>query len=341
MNRNMKEWIKKMCNSGERAIMPLITYPGTHLINKKVIDIVKDGKAQYECIQAICSSFNSAAAVMVMDLSVEAEAFGSPVQFSEAETPVVSGHIVSNIDEINNLKIPRVGDGRTGAYIQAAELASKHINDRPVLGGTIGPYSLAGRLFGMSEIMVASMLEPDTVHALLTKTTTFLIDYALAFKKAGADGIIMAEPAAGLLSPAQCQEFSSDYVKRIVDSVQDDNFIVILHNCGNTVNLVQSMLSTGSAGLHFGNAVDMKKIMPQIPKETVAFGNIDPAGVMKNGSPEEVRAKTMNLLMEMKPYNNFVLSTGCDTPPGTSLENINALYKALDDFNEAQKRASA
>jgi len=341
MNRNMKEWINNICNSGERAVMPLITYPGTQLVNKKVIDIVKDGRAQYECIKTICSAFNSAAAVMVMDLSVEAEAFGSPVQFSEIETPVVSGHIVNNINEIYNLAIPQVGEARTGEYIKAAELASKYITDRPVLGGTIGPYSLAGRLFGMSEIMVASMLEPDTVHALLAKTTAFLIDYAKAFKEAGADGIIMAEPAAGLLSPEQCQEFSSDYVKKIVDSVQDDHFIVILHNCGNTVNLVQSMLSTGSAGLHFGNAVDMKKIMPQIPKGIAAFGNIDPAGIMKNGGPEEVKTKTLSLLKEMEPYNNFILSTGCDTPPGTSMENINAFYKAFNDFNEAQKHASA
>ncbi|HAA25193.1 MAG TPA: methylcobamide--CoM methyltransferase [Ruminiclostridium sp.] len=341
MHRNMKEWIKNICNDNERAIMPLITYPGAQLVKKKVIDIVKDGEAQFECIKAICSAFNSAAAVMVMDLSVEAEAFGSPVQFSETETPVVSGHIVSNIDEINSLTIPQVGEARTGAYIKAAELASKYINDRPVFGGIIGPYSLAGRLFGMSEIMVASMLEPDSVHALLSKTTSFLIDYALAFKEAGADGIIIAEPAAGLLSPTQCQEFSSDYVKKIVDSVQDEHFIVILHNCGNTENLVKSMLSTGSIGLHFGNAVDMKKIMPQIPNGIAAFGNIDPAGIMKNGSPEEVREKTMTLLKEMTPYKNFILSTGCDTPPGTPFENIHALYKALDDFNEAQKQASA
>ncbi|NLG89358.1 MAG: methylcobamide--CoM methyltransferase [Clostridiaceae bacterium] len=341
MHRNMKEWINNICSGSKRAIMPLITYPGAQLAKKKVIDIVKNGEAQFECIKAISSAFNSAAAVMVMDLSVEAEAFGSPVRFSETETPVISGHIVNSIDEINSLTIPPVGTARTGVYIQAAELASKYINNRPVFGGIIGPYSLAGRLSGMSEIMVALMLEPDSVHALLAKTTAFLIDYALAFKKAGTNGIIIAEPAAGLLSPDQCQEFSSDYVKRVVDSVQDDHFIVILHNCGNTENLVKSMLSTGSIGLHFGNAVDMKKIMPQIPSGTAAFGNIDPAGIMKNGSPDEVRAKTLTLLKEMKPYKNFVLSTGCDTPPGTPLENIHALYKALDDFNEAQKQASA
>jgi hypothetical protein len=132
MNRNMKEWINNMYNGSERAIMPLITYPGTQLVQKRVIDIVKDGRAQYECIQAICSAFKSAAAVMVMDLSVEAEAFGSPVQFSEIETPVVSGHIVNDIDEINNLAVPQVGEARTGEYIKAAELASKNIKDRPV-----------------------------------------------------------------------------------------------------------------------------------------------------------------------------------------------------------------
>ena len=44
----------------------------------------------------------------------------------------------------------------------------------------------------------------------------------------------MAEPLAGLLSPDLAQEFSADYVKQIVDAVQDDNFLVVYHNCGNT-----------------------------------------------------------------------------------------------------------
>lgn len=57
------------------------------------------------------------------------------------------------------------------------------------------------------------------------------------FKLAGSNGIIIAEPATGLLSPAQCDEFSSQYVKRIVEAVQDDYFLVILHNCGNTVKI--------------------------------------------------------------------------------------------------------
>ena len=69
------------------------------------------------------------------------------------------------------------------------------------------------------------MLEPEVIHILLEKITGFLIDYALAFKEAGANGIIIAEPAAGLLSPVLCEEFSSKYVQRIVEEVQDDYFM--------------------------------------------------------------------------------------------------------------------
>jgi len=70
----------------------------------------------------------------------------------------------------------------------------------------------------------------------LEKATSFLIAYAQAFKDVGANGIIITEPAAGLLSPLMCASFSFEYIKKIVDAVQDDHFMVILHNCGNKKN---------------------------------------------------------------------------------------------------------
>lgn len=340
MKIDMKKWCFDLSNSGPRKAMPIMTYPGLELVNKNVMDVILDGREQYECIAALAQAYPSSAAVTVMDLSVEAEAFGSPVHYSETEVPAVSAKIVSDQESVRNLKIPQVGEGRTRAYLQTAELAAGKINDRPVLGGQIGPFSLAGRLFDMTEIMVALMLEPDTVHLLLEKATAFLIEYAKAFKKSGANGIIIAEPAAGLLSPQHCTEFSSAYVQKIVAAVQDDHFMVILHNCGNTKNLVPSLLSTGAMGFHFGNAVDMTDILPQIPADKIAFGNIDPARVFKNGSAADVSAQTMDLLIKTAAYPNFVLSSGCDIPPGTPLENVTAFFNALEAFNKIHRPAT-
>ncbi len=60
------------------------------------------------------------------------------------------------------------------------------LTDRPVLAGIIGPFSLAGRLLDMTEIMIMTYEDPEVVETVLEKATEFLIKYAQAFKEAGA-----------------------------------------------------------------------------------------------------------------------------------------------------------
>jgi uroporphyrinogen decarboxylase len=333
----MKEWKNRIIQSDEVKALPIMTYPGLALAGKTVLEIITDGESQSKCIEALSKRYNSLAASTVMDLSVEAEAFGSKATFSEVEVPAVSGKIIENAQSAGNLEVPSIGAGRTSVYIEAAKLLAHAIRNKPVLGGHIGPFSLAGRLMDMTEIMMMLIEDPDVVHTVLEKCTQFLCGYAAAFKDAGANGIIIAEPVAGLLSPQMCDEFSSKYVRRIVEAVQDDSFMVVLHNCGNTVKLVNSLVSTKAMALHFGNAVVMKDIMPQIPPDVLAMGNINPAGIFKNGTAEEMEQTVLDLLQSVKGYKNFILSSGCDIPPGTSLGNVDAFFSALDKFNRENK----
>ena len=209
----------------------------------------------------------------------------------------------------------------------------KLIEDRPVLAGVIGPFSLAGRLMDVSEVMVLCYDEPDMVHTVLEKVTDFLIQYILAYKEVGANGVVMAEPLAGMLSPSLEEEFSAPYIKQIVDAVQDDSFLVIYHNCGGAViRQIDSILSTGAAAYHFGNAIDMKKMMEVCPADTVIMGNIDPAGEFKGGTPESIRAATHKVMESCREYPNFVISSGCDIPPLSRWENIDAFFAAVAEF---------
>ena len=317
-----------MENPGLRA-MPLITYPGLELTGETIRDAVTDGDAHAACMEAMAVTWPSAAATSIMDLSVEAEAFGSTVAFSENEVPTVTGRIVSGPDDIASLSVPVVGAKRTGHCIRAVERAAAAINDRPVLGGMIGPYSLAGRLFDMTEIMTAVMLEPAAVHALLEKTVAFLGNYLGELKHAGADGVLVAEPAAGLLSPELCDEFSSGYIRRMIEAAQDDSFMVVLHNCGANASHVATMLSTGAGCLHFGNHVDMEDILDRAPGHVLISGNIDPVGIMRNGTPADVERAVRDLLASAQESANFLLSTGCDVPPGTPIPNVEAFYRTI------------
>jgi uroporphyrinogen decarboxylase len=92
------------------------------------------------------------------------------------------------------------------------------------------------------------------------------------------------------------------------------------------------MVSTGALGYHFGDAVNMKTIMGLMPEGIPAFGNIEPVSVMKLGTPAQVRKRTLELLRECGPFKNYVLSTGCDVPPGTKLENVDAFFDAANEY---------
>ena len=336
-NYNMKQWVAELVGNHPKKPMPILSFPSVSLLGVGVRELISDSTLQARGMQAVAENTPAAASVSFMDLSVEAECFGATVTVTDDEVPTVKEPILEDAEGAEALVVPVVGSGRTGIYLDAIKKAKELITDRPVFAGMIGPFSLAARLFDLSEIMMACYDDPDMVHLVLEKCTQFLTAYAKAYCEAGADGIVMAEPVAGLLSPSLEEEFSAPYVKQIVDAVQNDAFIVIYHNCGNNVpKMLPSILSTGAAAYHFGNAIDMKTdILDRVPADVLVMGNVDPVSVLRMGTPESVREATTALLEKCSMYPNFVLSSGCDMPPKTPWENINAFFAAAKDFYNA------
>jgi len=334
---NMTQWMQQIINNRHRQAIPVMTHPGIEMAGNSIREAVQSGVVHARAIQVINGHFPVAAATSVMDLTLEAEAFGCRIDFPLHEMPNITGRLVSGAQDIDTLAIPDLSSGRIPHYLEAARLTLGNIQDKPVLGGVIGPFSLAGRLYDMSEIMVAIYTEPDAIHLLLEKCTLFVLSYCRELKRLGCSGVVMAEPAAGLLSNDDCLVFSTPFVKRIVDEVQDDNFLVVLHNCGNRGHCTGAMLQTGAGALHFGNAINMAEALEQCPSDMLILGNIDPVGVLKLLPPQEVKKTVTSLLKATAGFKNFVLSTGCDVPPNVPADNIKAFFDALHEFNETQK----
>ena len=326
----VKELLWQIARPDCRAALPILSFPAAQKLGVSVEELVKNAELQADAMAHIAAQTNTAAAVSLMDLSVEAEAFGASVRYFKDEVPAVTGQLVSDEDEADSLEVPSLDAGRIPICVEGIRLAKQKIQDKPVLAGIIGPYSLAGRLCDVTEIMYLCFDEPDAVHTVLKKATEFLIAYGGAMKAAGADGLMMAEPLAGLLSPDMAEEFSHGYVKKIVDALQDETFSVIYHNCGNSVaHMLDGIFAIGADGYHFGNAVDMETIMQSAPADCLCMGNIDPAGQFVQGTPDTMRAAVEDLLARCGTYPNFVLSSGCDIPAHAAWENICAFFEAV------------
>ena len=331
---NMAVWATEIMKSGKREALPIMTHPGIEILGKTVREAVTDGAVHAAAVEAVAKRYPAAAATVIMDLTVEAEAFGAEVVFPEDEVPSVVGRLLNNEQDIEALKVPSLTVGRVPEYLRANLLLSRSITDRPVFAGCIGPYSLAGRLYDMSEMMMLICVNPTAARTLLAKCTEFLIHYCLALKACGVQGVIMAEPAAGLLSDDDCRLFSSVFVKEIVERVQDDDFMLVLHNCGNTGQCTHAMVTSGAAAYHFGNKIDMVEALRDCPSNVPVMGNLDPVCVMQQMSPEEVRRETLALMDQAAAYPNFVVSSGCDIPPYTPEANIDAFFEAVKEWNE-------
>ena len=333
MKRNMKQWLEEWKASSIKKAFPILFFPVVQLMNKTVKELISSSDNLAEGMKLIADRVDSAAAISLMDLSVEAECFGSQVVFAESEVPTIKGSIITEMEEVEALQIPKIGTGRTEIYIDAVRKASKLILDRPIFAGMIGPYSLAGRLLDVTEIIYFCYDEPEMVTLLLDKVTEFLISYGKAYKEVGAHGIMIAEPLAGMLSPNMEAEFSAPFVKRIVEALQDENFLVIYHNCGdNTIQMIDSILTIGADAYHFGNSIDMEEMLQHVPNDIVVMGNVDPAGEFCNGTKESIRKETKELLEKCNKYSNFIISSGCDIPPMSPWENMDAFFDEVKNF---------
>lgn len=328
---NIREILWEAARAEKRRAMPILSFPAVQKMEADVGQLVKDAALQAQAMEIVARDTDTLAAVSLMDLSVEAEAFGAKVRFSPDEVPAVTGQLVADAEDAEALKVPELDAGRAKICAEGVRLAKQRISDKPVLAGMIGPYSLAGRLMDVTEILYVCYDEPETVHAVLEKATAYLIRYGRLLKEAGADGIVLAEPLAGILSPDMAEEFSVPYVKRIIDALQDADFSIVYHNCGNSVSsMLNQIFTQGAAAYHFGNAVDMAAVLAAAPGDVLCMGNIDPAGQLAMGTPDSVRAATKALLAQCGGYKNFVPSSGCDIPAHAKWENIDAFFEALN-----------
>jgi uroporphyrinogen decarboxylase len=309
--------------------MPIAVYPGATLIGVSVRSLVTDAQAQCAASRALHERFQTPIVLSAMDLSAEAEAFGCEIQMSENEVPTVMGRLVTSFAEAEALAVPSPGIARTRVYLDTVRYL-KQLTSRPlVLAGCIGPFSLGGRLAGVSETCELTLTEPELVHLLLEKSTAFLTAYVQAFKAAGADGIIMAEPAAGLLSPRSLAAFSSAYIKRIVEAAEDSHFGIVLHNCAARLAHLPAVLESSCSVLHFGAPMDIVAALDKVPGGVVLCGNLDPISLFVQASPVELARSVSSLLGATAVHRNFIVSSGCDVPHSAPLPNLDTFFSTV------------
>lgn len=327
----MKKKAMQFLQNKEETV-PVLSFPCVQLLGISVRELLSSARTQARGMNAVYEKCPVGAVMSMMDLSVEAEAFGAKVLFGDMDVPVVTKGIIDDIEQVSGIAVPSVDGGRTAICADAIRLAKQSITDVPVFCGCIGPYSLAGRLFDMTELMYACFDDEENTLLLLEKATQFIIEYIKLLKEAGADGVMLAEPAAGLLSPSLAARFSHPFVRRIFEAVDGEDFILCYHNCGNAVgDMAEDIAALPADVFHFGNAVQLHKLLPVFGQDRIVMGNLDPM-LLVNGTPADIENEVQRIYDACCSFPNFMLSSGCDIPAGAKWENIYAYFNKVREL---------
>jgi uroporphyrinogen decarboxylase len=318
-----------------RLALPVASCAGLEITGESVEDLFSVPGSQFKAIMALSDRYLTPVLLTAIDPTAEAETYGCEVRMTAREVPTVVGRLVTSAAEIASLTDPVPGDARTRVPLETAwRLTAEAGENVPVLGAMLGPFSLAARLYGEDEAIAAATAEPETIEALLDNVTGFLCRYALAFRETGAWGVLVAEPAAGRLSPAGLGRFSAAFVKRIVKAAETQDFAVVLHSCRVTIEHLDEVVGSGAGICHFGAPMDILAALGRVAPDVILGGNLDAVAVFQKGTPQAAGEATRALLESTREFKNFIVSSGCDLPPGSPLANLNAFYRAVAEFNK-------
>ncbi len=327
-----QEKLRKAQKEGRRLVAPLVGFPGINITGSTIKLAQQNYGEHFKVVKAIAETFEPDVVFPLMDLSVEANALGRYTVFPKAESATVVKDVFFN-DEIPLMERINIGsDARLLGYVETMKLMRIGLPESILKGAyVIGPYTLSALMMGADVAAIATVLQPDELHMVCEFVTERIQEYTRLLIAAGAQAICVLEPSAVMLGPDQFGEFSVNYVRHIIESSKYSGVATIYHTCGNTMYLVDKMAESGVDAVSLDSSeagVDLPVVAERLSSDVVIMGNINPTGTLLKGNPQEVEKEVFELLERMEFCPNYVLSTGCDLPQETPLENIRAFMEA-------------
>lgn len=319
-------------------IAPLIGFPGRKLTQTTIKENLQDENVQLETLLAIEQRFRPDIIFTFMDLSVEAQAINLHVEFPEDDSPNVVEYPVGDnicLKKYETLDFETIFESSRMKLFANLVRKFKKASETKLSAYVIGPFSLAGLMAGATELMLSVVCEQQFLSCLLDFTNSLVIQYAQRLIDAGADYITILEPTAVMLSPKQFQDFVSPRISKLSSELSVPS---ILHICGDTTHLFSEFRKLKSIfGLSLDSDVDLRLAYERTRKTVI--GNVNPV-IIARASKQRIYREISALVRKMEGISDFVLSSGCDLPPETPLDNISLFWRIFSKF-DSQKLSCA
>ena len=221
-------------------------------------------------------------------------------------------------------------------YFEAVQRTVEAIGDEAfVLAMLRGPLLMASQLCGVEELLIAMLTQPEAVDTVLTFTSAIALRLGKWVLASGAHGLILGEATCSpnFISPKMYREIVHPYHTQLVTQFKAAGWPTVgLHICGNVVPIFDGYLAIWLLTFSF---MDIDYQVPADRAITLAQGrvtlrgNLDPSAVFRFGNVDQVRQATAKLVADTVQAPHWIMSSGCDIPPGTPEANLHTFVDTI------------
>ena len=199
-------------------------------------------------------------------------------------------------------------------------------NDVPIIGKTMGPWTLAYHVFGVEPFLLGSVDNPDETIRALEKLQEFTYLFGEAQVDAGADVLTIPDHATGDLVSGQyyekfLQEIHTEMAERFTVPL-------ILHICGRTVDRMPYIAETGMHAFHFDSKNSPQESMDAVNNKIALVGNINNHETLYSKEADDVKKEVFECLNA----GVQLIAPECAIPLKTKAENLVAINEGITDW---------
>ncbi|OLS30014.1 MAG: Methylcobamide:CoM methyltransferase MtbA [Candidatus Thorarchaeota archaeon AB_25] len=333
MSKTSYDTVVEAVQFKETNWIPVIPIVGLYSMNISGLspnEILHDSEKQAKSQLACQSRFNYDGIFNVMDLSVEAQTLGAEVEFPTNSFPYLKSHPLDHPERFDKIPSLEVKSTRLSVFTDTINrIAEKTKRELYISSYVIGPFTLAGHLLGIDDLMELTVEDEETTASLVAHCAKVVEPYIEAQVEAGTDNIVILEPSASssLISPRFFEMFSFQNVKSLVSRIHNLGVGATLHICGKTSRILEMMCETGADVLSIDSPVTISKAMKLIEKRACLMGNVDTT-LMIEGTSEEVALAADACIEVAGNSGGFILSTSCDMPIEVPEVNLLSLVES-------------
>lgn len=299
-----------------------------HYVGHTYRDYCLNMDALVESHLAMVRDFGMDTVTVQTDPWCEAEAYGMSLDYPEEGVGIPRGLLIEDdADRVKLAPFDPEAHQRTRDRLRALRMYAQQVKGTvPIIGWVEGPIAEYADLRGLEMASIDLIESPDAVVEAFEVIVDNAIRFAAAQIDAGADIIGVGDAAASIMGPQLYQALILPMQRRLFEGIRNAGGKVKLHICGQITPLLPALAELPIDILDLDSMVSLAEARRIVGERITLCGNFHPVTELLRCDPDQAAAAARRCAREAG--DRFILQAGCETPPGTPVENVRAVCSA-------------